>query len=51
MLGRYEPIETMRSWPGNGMEVGAVSEECPVVSAASNELRLFAARGRGKKRC
>src|SRR2546428_12923627 len=24
MLGRYEPIETMRSWPSNGLRVGAV---------------------------
>ena len=36
MLGRYEPIETMRSWPSNGLRVGAVREQSPVVRAASN---------------
>ncbi len=36
MLGRYEPIETMRSWPSNGLRVGAVREQWPVVHAASN---------------
>jgi len=36
MLGRYEPIERMRSWPSNGLRVGAVREQWPVVRAASN---------------
>ena len=36
MLSRYEPIETMRSWPSNGLEVAAVREQWPVVRAASN---------------
>jgi predicted FMN-binding regulatory protein PaiB len=36
MLGRYEPIETMRSWPSNELRVGAVREQWPVVRAASN---------------
>jgi len=36
MLGRYEPIEAMRSWPSNGVRVDAVRELWPVVRAASN---------------
>jgi len=42
MLGRYEPIETMRSWPSNGLRVGAVRERW-----ASGALRLPWAWSRG----
>src|SRR5437870_6201406 len=42
MLGRYKPIETMRSWPSNGLRVGAVREQWP-----SSEPRLTWAWSRG----